>query len=48
MGEGVNRVSLGVQSFVDRECTAVGRTHTGAGMGAVAFGGGGGSYGMGA
>jgi oxygen-independent coproporphyrinogen-3 oxidase len=27
---GVNRVSLGVQSFVDREGTAVGRTHTGA------------------
>jgi oxygen-independent coproporphyrinogen-3 oxidase len=26
---GVNRVSLGVQSFVDRECTAVGRLHTG-------------------
>jgi oxygen-independent coproporphyrinogen-3 oxidase len=26
---GVNRVSLGVQSFVDRESTAVGRTHTG-------------------
>ena len=25
---GVNRVSLGVQSFVDRECAAVGRTHT--------------------
>lgn len=25
---GVNRVSLGVQSFVDRESTAVGRTHT--------------------
>src|SRR5579875_3159141 len=27
---GVNRVSLGVQSFVDRESSAVGRTHTGA------------------
>ncbi len=27
---GVNRVSLGVQSFVDREAAAVGRTHTGA------------------
>lgn len=26
---GVNRVSLGVQSFVDREGAAVGRTHTG-------------------
>ena len=26
---GVNRVSLGVQSFVDRESAAVGRTHTG-------------------
>jgi oxygen-independent coproporphyrinogen-3 oxidase len=26
---GVNRVSLGVQSFVDRESSAVGRTHTG-------------------
>lgn len=26
---GVNRLSLGVQSFVDRESTAVGRTHTG-------------------
>lgn len=25
---GVNRVSLGVQSFVDRECAAVGRLHT--------------------
>ena len=25
---GVNRVSLGVQSFVDRESAAVGRTHT--------------------
>jgi oxygen-independent coproporphyrinogen-3 oxidase len=29
MGLGVNRVSLGVQSFVDRECAAVGRLHTG-------------------
>src|SRR5665213_3872772 len=27
---GVNRVSLGVQSFVDRESAAVGRMHTGA------------------
>ena len=26
---GVNRVSLGVQSFIDRESAAVGRTHTG-------------------
>ena len=26
----VNRLSFGVQSFVDRECAAVGRTHTGA------------------
>jgi oxygen-independent coproporphyrinogen-3 oxidase len=26
---GVNRVSLGVQSFVDKECAAVGRLHTG-------------------
>jgi oxygen-independent coproporphyrinogen-3 oxidase len=26
---GVNRISLGVQSFVDRECVAVGRLHTG-------------------
>jgi len=26
---GINRVSLGVQSFVDHECAAVGRTHTG-------------------
>ncbi len=25
---GTNRVSLGVQSFVDRECVAVGRSHT--------------------
>lgn len=31
LGCGVNRVSLGVQSFVDRECAAVGRTHTGEG-----------------
>ncbi|HEY4009910.1 MAG TPA: radical SAM family heme chaperone HemW [Acidobacteriaceae bacterium] len=29
MNLGVNRVSLGVQSFVDRESAAVGRTHTG-------------------
>ena len=29
LGLGVNRVSLGVQSFVDREAQAVGRTHTG-------------------
>jgi oxygen-independent coproporphyrinogen-3 oxidase len=28
MQMGVNRVSLGVQSFVDRECAAVGRLHT--------------------
>ena len=28
--QGVNRISLGVQSFVDQECTAVGRLHTGA------------------
>jgi oxygen-independent coproporphyrinogen-3 oxidase len=27
---GVNRVSLGVQSFVDQECSSVGRLHTGA------------------
>jgi oxygen-independent coproporphyrinogen-3 oxidase len=27
--EGVNRLSFGVQSFVDAECTAVGRLHTG-------------------
>jgi oxygen-independent coproporphyrinogen-3 oxidase len=27
-GLGVNRISLGVQSFVDRETAAVGRTHT--------------------
>jgi oxygen-independent coproporphyrinogen-3 oxidase len=30
MREGVNRVSLGVQTFVDREAAAVGRTHSGA------------------
>jgi oxygen-independent coproporphyrinogen-3 oxidase len=29
MARGVNRVSLGVQSFVDREAAAVGRSHTG-------------------
>lgn len=29
-GEGMNRLSFGVQSFVDKECTAVGRLHTGA------------------
>jgi oxygen-independent coproporphyrinogen-3 oxidase len=28
--EGVNRLSFGVQSFVDEECAAVGRLHTGA------------------
>jgi putative oxygen-independent coproporphyrinogen III oxidase len=28
VGCGVNRVSLGVQSFVDQECSAVGRLHT--------------------
>ena len=28
--QGVNRLSFGVQSFVDRECAAVGRLHTGA------------------
>ncbi len=28
--QGVNRLSFGVQSFVDAECTAVGRLHTGA------------------
>jgi oxygen-independent coproporphyrinogen-3 oxidase len=28
--EGVNRLSFGVQSFVDAECAAVGRLHTGA------------------
>jgi oxygen-independent coproporphyrinogen-3 oxidase len=28
MGLGVNRVSLGVQSFVDKECASVGRLHT--------------------
>ncbi len=27
--QGVNRISLGVQSFVDRESAAVGRSHTG-------------------
>lgn len=27
--QGVNRLSFGVQSFVDRECAAVGRLHTG-------------------
>jgi len=27
--EGMNRLSFGVQSFVDRECAAVGRLHTG-------------------
>jgi oxygen-independent coproporphyrinogen-3 oxidase len=27
-GQGVNRISLGVQSFVDRESAAVGRSHT--------------------
>ncbi len=27
---GVNRLSFGVQSFIDRECAAVGRLHTGA------------------
>jgi len=27
---GVNRVSLGVQSFIDKECSSVGRLHTGA------------------
>ena len=32
--QGVNRVSLGVQSFVDREAQAVGRLHTGAECGA--------------
>ena len=31
LGQGVNRVSLGVQSFVDREAQTVGRLHTGAG-----------------
>ena len=29
VGLGMNRISLGVQSFVDRESAAVGRTHTG-------------------
>jgi oxygen-independent coproporphyrinogen-3 oxidase len=28
--EGMNRLSFGVQSFVDQECAAVGRLHTGA------------------
>ena len=28
IGCGVNRVSLGVQSFVDKECSSVGRLHT--------------------
>ncbi len=28
LGCGVNRVSLGVQSFVDQECSSVGRLHT--------------------
>ena len=28
LGCGVNRVSLGVQSFVDKECSSVGRLHT--------------------
>lgn len=28
--EGMNRLSFGVQSFVDKECAAVGRLHTGA------------------
>ncbi len=31
MSQGVNRVSLGVQSFVDRESAAVGRSHTASG-----------------
>jgi oxygen-independent coproporphyrinogen-3 oxidase len=31
--EGGNRLSFGVQSFVDEECAAVGRLHTGAGCG---------------
>ncbi len=31
MSQGVNRISLGVQSFVDRESAAVGRNHTGSG-----------------
>jgi oxygen-independent coproporphyrinogen-3 oxidase len=26
---GINRISLGIQSFIDRECQAVGRSHTG-------------------
>lgn len=29
--EGMNRLSFGVQSFVDAECSAIGRLHTGAG-----------------
>ena len=29
LSAGVNRLSFGVQSFVDAECAAVGRTHTG-------------------
>ena len=29
LDQGVNRISLGVQSFVDRESAAVGRSHTG-------------------
>jgi oxygen-independent coproporphyrinogen-3 oxidase len=29
-GQGMNRISLGVQTFVDREARAVGRLHTGA------------------
>ena len=28
VGCGVNRVSLGVQSFVDQECSSVGRLHS--------------------
>jgi oxygen-independent coproporphyrinogen-3 oxidase len=28
LGCGVNRISLGVQSFVDKECSSVGRLHT--------------------
>ncbi len=31
LNQGVNRISLGVQSFVDRESAAVGRSHTGSG-----------------
>ena len=30
LAAGVNRLSFGVQSFIDRECAAVGRLHTGA------------------